>query len=187
MYINKWLSKLRLSLQSDVINHCNINIVVFHNHHDINFTNNIYSDSNQTTLQVLCNNIRDWGGKTIIMTSDFNIRDSNWDPNFYHHSIHTKDLMTIADSLDLELFHLSNPSPTRYADNSYDTNSVLDLVFLVPKNPRFGKHTLLPKIYKFSNHIVILLENLLWKYSMGYTLNPWISLLEPTLETSYKL
>jgi len=30
------------------------------------------------------------------------------------------------------------------------------------------------------------LENFLWKYSMGYTLYPWISLLEPTLETSYK-
>jgi len=33
---------------------------------------------------------------------------------------------------------------------------------------------------------VTLLENFLWKCSMGYTLYPWISLLEPTLETSYK-
>jgi len=33
---------------------------------------------------------------------------------------------------------------------------------------------------------VMLLENFLWKCSMGYTLYPWISLLEPTLETSYK-
>jgi len=30
------------------------------------------------------------------------------------------------------------------------------------------------------------LENFLRKCSMGYTLYPWISLLEPTLETSYK-
>jgi len=30
------------------------------------------------------------------------------------------------------------------------------------------------------------LENFLWKSSIGYTLYPWISLLEPTLETSYK-
>jgi len=30
------------------------------------------------------------------------------------------------------------------------------------------------------------LENFLWKCSMGYTLYPWISLLEPTLETFYK-
>jgi len=33
---------------------------------------------------------------------------------------------------------------------------------------------------------VMLLENFLQKCSMGYTLYPWISLLEPTLETSYK-
>ena len=30
------------------------------------------------------------------------------------------------------------------------------------------------------------LENFLWKYSMGNTLYLWISLLESTLETSYK-
>jgi len=33
---------------------------------------------------------------------------------------------------------------------------------------------------------VTLLENFLWKCNMGYTLYPWISLLESTLETSYK-
>jgi len=35
-------------------------------------------------------------------------------------------------------------------------------------------------------HDVMPLENFLQKCSMGYTLYPWISLLEPTLETSYK-
>jgi len=30
------------------------------------------------------------------------------------------------------------------------------------------------------------LENFLWKCSIGYILYSWISLLEPTLETSYK-
>jgi len=33
---------------------------------------------------------------------------------------------------------------------------------------------------------VTLLENFLWKCSMGYILYPWISLLESTLEASYK-
>jgi len=33
---------------------------------------------------------------------------------------------------------------------------------------------------------ITLLENFLQKCNMGYTLYPWISLLEPTLETSYK-
>jgi len=35
-------------------------------------------------------------------------------------------------------------------------------------------------------HDVTLLENFLWKCNMEYTLYPWISLLESTLETSYK-
>ena len=33
---------------------------------------------------------------------------------------------------------------------------------------------------------VTLLENFLWKCSMGYILYSWIALLKPTLETSYK-
>ena len=46
---------------------------------------------------------------------------------------------------------------------------------------------LLPKnIVEIHNITVTLLENFLWNCSMGYTLYPWISLLEPTLETSYK-
>jgi len=40
--------------------------------------------------------------------------------------------------------------------------------------------------FKGGRATVMPLENFLWKCSMGYTLYPWISLLEPTLETSYK-
>jgi len=76
--------------------------------------------------------------KTIILTGDFNIRDSDWDPNFRYHSSHTDDPITIADSLGLELSPLSNPGPTRFADNPSDTNSVIDLVFLPPNNTGFG-------------------------------------------------
>jgi len=94
-----------------------------------------------------------------IITSDFNIRDSDWDPNFhYHHSIHTKDLMTIVDSLGLGLSLPSNPGPTQYADNSHDTNFVLDLVFLSPDNSRLDKHTLFPEICKPSDHIPLTIE-----------------------------
>ena len=43
------------------------------------------------------------------MTDDFNIRDSSWNPNFHHHSVYTDNLITITDSLGLELFPLSIP------------------------------------------------------------------------------
>jgi len=51
------------------------------------------------------------------MTGDFNIRDSNWDPNFYYYPIYSKDFFTITNSLGLELFLLTNPSSTKYANN----------------------------------------------------------------------
>jgi len=74
----------------------------------------------------------------IILTEDFNIRDSDWNPSFRHHSSHTNDLITIVDSLGLKLSSPSNPSPTRFADNPQDTNSIIDLVFLPPDNIEFG-------------------------------------------------
>jgi len=49
------------------------------------------------------------------------------------------------------------------------------------------------QIYKYRmahrrnySHSVMPLKNFLWKCNMGYTLYPWISLLESTLEISYK-
>ena len=118
---------------------------------------NIYSDSNQTTLQVLWQNMANIDN-TIILTGDFNIRDSDWDPNFRHHSSHTNDLVTIADNLDLELSPLSNPGPTRFADNPHDTNSIIDLMFLPPGNTGFGQHMLHPKICKPSDHVLLIIE-----------------------------
>ena len=75
---------------------------------------------------------------TLIMIGDFNIQDSDWDPNFCHYSIHTKNLITIANSLGLELSPSLNPGPTRFTDNPCNSNSVIDLVFLPPNNRGFG-------------------------------------------------
>jgi len=110
--------------------------MAFHNDWDTNYIINIYSDSNQTTLQALRESMTNID-KTIILTGDFNIRDSDWNPNFRHHSSHTDNLITIADSLGLKLSPSLNPSPTRFADNPHDTNSVIDLIFLLPSNTGF--------------------------------------------------
>jgi len=106
---------------------------------------NIYSNSNQTALHFLYQNIVNLDN-IVIITGNFNIRDSDWDPLAYYHSIYTDDLITIADSLGLELSYLSNPGPTRFADNPRNSNSILDLVFLPSDNSGFGKHILYPKI-----------------------------------------
>jgi len=93
---------MRFALQLDIINHRDINVLAFHNDQDTNYIINLYSDSNQTALRALQESMTNIN-KTIILTGDFNIRDSDWDPNFRHHSSHTDDLITIADSLGLKL------------------------------------------------------------------------------------
>lgn len=155
-YINKRVGKLRFSLCLDLINHRDINVIAFHNHWDTLHIINVYSDSNQTGLGVLRNNIRNLGS-TIAMAGDFNLRDSDWDPNYHHHSNQTKDLMIIANSLGLELSPPSNPGPTRFADNLHETNSVLDLVFLSPNNPWFGQNMLAPELRKPSDHVPLMI------------------------------
>ena len=66
----------------------------------------------------------------LIMTGDFNIRDSLWDSSFPHHSFISDDLMIIADSFNLILLTPTNPSPTRFLDTTGKANSVIDLMFL---------------------------------------------------------
>ena len=148
---------MRFSLRKDLINYRDINVIDFHNGQDVHFIINVYSDSNQTTIQVLCNNTRNIGN-TVVMTGDFNIRDNNWDPNVQYHSIHMKDLMSIADSLDLELASPMNPGPTRFADNQYNSNSILDLVFMNPNNSGFNKHILKPDIRLLSDHVPFIID-----------------------------
>jgi len=123
----------------------------------MNFIINIYSDSDQTALYFLSQNIINLDN-TIIMTGDFNIQDSNWDLNYHYHFIHTEDLITIANSFGLKLSPLLNPGPTRFADNPCNSNSVIDLVFLLPDNREFSQYTLHPNIYKLSDHVPLIIK-----------------------------
>ena len=66
----------------------------------------------------------------IIMTGDFNIRDSLWDSNFPCHSVHSNILFDIADSFSLAISKPTENFPTRFLDNNHNSNLVLDLVFL---------------------------------------------------------
>ena len=90
---------------------------------------NIYSDLSHTALKYLKGaevNI----SNLLIMTSDFNIRDSIWDSSFPHHSSFSNDLIIIADSFNLKLLFPTNHVPTRYLDSDMRLNSVINLIFL---------------------------------------------------------
>ena len=66
----------------------------------------------------------------LIMTGDFNIRDSSWNPNFLHHCINSNLLTDIIDIINLCMSRSTNQVPTRYSDNWNDSNLVIKLMFL---------------------------------------------------------
>ena len=90
---------------------------------------NIYSDLSHTALKYL-KDIEVNIDNILIITGDFNIRDSLWNSSFPHHSSISNDLMIIADSFNLTLSTPTNPSPTRFSDTAGEANSVMDLMFL---------------------------------------------------------
>jgi len=102
IYVNTRLSKLQFFIQKDIFNHWDINLISFFNHSSMHFLLNVYSNSQQSALkhlkdtEVNLNNV-------IIITGDFNICDSDWDPSYSHYSIHADTLHKISDSLSLEL------------------------------------------------------------------------------------
>jgi len=104
---------------------------------------NVYSDSSHSALKYLKNtevNINN----LLIMTGDFNIRDSLWDPSFPHHSSISDNLIILADSFNLDLSILTNPTPTRYSDTEREANSVIDLMFLCSGSNELNNHLIHP-------------------------------------------
>jgi len=115
---------------------------------------NIYSDAFHSALKYLKDtevNI----DNLIIMTGDFNIRDSLWDLSFPHHSSISGDLFILADSLNLELSVPINPIPTRYSDTPGMSDSVLDLMFLHSNSSKLNHHIIHPSWRLTSNHALL--------------------------------
>jgi len=103
------------------------------------FLINIYSNSSQSALKYLKNTEVNLTN-VLIMTGNFNIRNSIWDLYFLHHSSYSDTLFEITDSFQIELSKPIKFSPTRFTDNAWNSNSVLDLIFLYPNFQEFDNH-----------------------------------------------
>ena len=150
-YVNIHLSAFCFLLHKDIFNHRDVSLISFSNNNTCFYILNVYSDSSHTALKYLkdteanINNV-------VLMTGDFNIRDSLWDSSFPFHSSISDDLIIVADSFNLALSNLTNPCPTRYSETAEELNSVIDLMFLHYDSAELDQHSILPESHLSSDH-----------------------------------
>ena len=77
------------------------------------------------------------------MIRDFNIRNNDWNSLYLHYSTYLNILREITDSFNLKLSSSIIQVSTQYTDNSQDSNSVLDLIFLQANTEEFNNHMIL--------------------------------------------
>ena len=128
-YINICLFSLCFSLHSNIINHRDILLISFLNNRVCYYIMNIYFDPSHIVLKYL-KDIEVNIDNVLVMTGDFNIRDSSWDITFPHYFTISDNLMIVADSFNLVLSTPTNPCPTRYSNMTEEANLVIDLMFL---------------------------------------------------------
>ena len=139
IYINIRLSSLHFSLHKDIISYRNILLISFFNNNDNFWLMNIYSDSSHSALKYLKDtetNIRN----LLIMTSDFNIHDSSWDPSFSYYSSISDNLIIVVDSFNSDLSSPTNQVSTKYLNTSGESNSIIDLIFLQSRSTELNNH-----------------------------------------------
>ena len=112
---------------------------------------NIYSNSSHSALKYL-KDIEVNIDNILVMTDDFNIRNSLWDPAFLHHSSTSNNLLIIADSFYLAFLTPTNPYPTRYSDTAGEANLTIDLIFLQYGLTELNQHSIHPNWQLISDH-----------------------------------
>ena len=151
IYINIRLFSLCFSLHKDIINHCDILLALFFNNSIMYWIMNIYSDSSHSALKYFKDTEMNIPN-LLVMTGDFNIRDSIWDLSFHHHLAISDNLMIIADSFNLDLSFLAHCIPTRYLDIAGELNSVINLMFLWSGLTELNNHSVHLDWYLSSDH-----------------------------------
>ena len=156
-YVNICLNSLRFLLPKDIFDHRDISIISFTNNDICHYILNIYSDSSHSALKYLKDTEVNLN-QVLIMTGDFNIRDSLWDPSFPFHSSISNNLIMIADSFDLALSSPTNSGLTRFSDTTGKSNLVINLMFLQYSSTELDHHTILHESCLSSDYVPLLID-----------------------------
>jgi len=150
-YINVQITYLHLSFHRDIFDYKDIKCFSFFDSSFIYFIINVYSDNQQLALKYLKNtevNINN----VLIMTSNFNIRDRDWDSSYLHYLAPSDILTDVANSFELVLSFYIHQVLMRYIDNSNNSNSVIDLIFLQPDLVEVDNYLILSELWYSSDH-----------------------------------
>ena len=156
-YINIRLSSFHFSLHKDLINHKDILFIFFFNNNVCSYIMNIYSDASHLALKYL----KDTGANInnlLIMTGNFNIRNSLWDLSFSYYSSISNDLIIIVDSFNLELSIPTNSIPIRYSDTASKVSSVIDLMFFQSRSIELNNHLIHSDLCLTSDHTPLIVS-----------------------------
>ena len=113
---------------------------------------NIYSHFIHSALKYLKNtevNILN----LLIMTGNFDIRDSLQDSSFPHHSAISDNFLIIVDSFNFDLSSPTHCIFTRYLDMSGESNLVINLIFLQSGSTELNNHSIHPEWQLSSDHV----------------------------------
>jgi len=150
-YVNIRLSTLHFLLCKDIFNHRDVSLISFSNNNTCFYILNVYSDSSHTALKYL-KDIEVNINNVVLMTGDFNIRDSLWDSSFPFHLAISNNLIIVVDSFNLALSSPTNSCPTRYSETARESNSVINLIFLCYDSSELDQHSILLESRLSSDH-----------------------------------
>jgi len=93
---------MHFSLRKNIFNYKDINCFSLFNDGDIFYVINIYSNNHQSALKYLKNTKFNFYN-VLVMASDSNIKDRDWNSSYPFHLTHSNVLFDIMDSFDLRL------------------------------------------------------------------------------------
>ena len=139
----------------------------------------LFINSHQSLFFIICINFNHhchyyWTSKSLLnfweCIQDLDITNKwvvyfviSWNSLFSHYLVHWNILMDIANSINLCIFKSTNQVPTRYLDNSNNSNSVINLIFLWLISSEFDNYTIWPEWRLLPDHTPLTINIAIFK------------------------